>query len=60
MNVDVKLVRKTRLVSLAELRAHPQLADMQVLQRGNRLSITPVDPAHWKFILKLADRAAGK
>ena len=60
MNVDVKLVRKTRLVSLAELRAHLQLADMQVLQRGNRLSITPVDPAHWKFILKLADRAAGK
>ena len=60
MNVDVKLVRKTRLVSLAELRAHPQLADMQVLQRGNRLSITPVDPAHWKFIVKLADRAAGK
>jgi len=60
MNVDVKLVRKTRLVSLAELRAHPQLADMQVLQRGNRLSITPVDPAHWKFILKLADRAAAK
>ena len=60
MNVDVKLVRKTRLVGLAELRAHPPLADMQVLQRGNRLSITPVDPAHWKFILKLADRAAGK
>jgi predicted RNA-binding protein with PUA-like domain len=60
MNVDVKLVRKTRLVSLAELRAHPELAPMQVLQRGNRLSITPVDPAHWKFILKLADRAAGK
>jgi len=60
MNVDVKLVRKTRLVSLAELRAHPQLADMQVLQRGNRLSITPVDPAHWKFILKLAERPAGK
>ncbi len=60
MNVDVKLVRKTRLVGLAELRAHPELAQMQVLQRGNRLSITPVDPAHWKFIVKLAERPAGK
>jgi predicted RNA-binding protein with PUA-like domain len=59
MNVDVKLVRKTRLVGLAELRSHPELAQMQVLQRGNRLSITPVDPAHWKFILKLAERPAG-
>ncbi len=59
MNVNVKLVRKTRLVGLAELRAHPELAQMQVLQRGNRLSITPVDPAHWKFILKLAQRPAG-
>ena len=60
MNVDVKLVRKTRLVGLAELRARPELAQMQVLQRGNRLSITPVEPAHWKFILKLAERPAGK
>ena len=50
VNVDVKIVRKTRLVSLDELRAHPELATMIVLQRGNRLSITPVDPAHWRFI----------
>jgi predicted RNA-binding protein with PUA-like domain len=42
----------TRLVGLAELRAHPELAQMQVLQRGNRLSITPVDPDEWKFIVK--------
>jgi predicted RNA-binding protein with PUA-like domain len=54
--VDVKLVRKTRLVPLAELRAHPELAAMQVLARGNRLSITPVDPAHWAFVEKLAAR----
>jgi predicted RNA-binding protein with PUA-like domain len=53
MNVDVKLLRKTRLVPLAELRGHPQLANMRLLQRGNRLSITPVDPAEWKFIEKL-------
>jgi predicted RNA-binding protein with PUA-like domain len=49
-NVDVKLVRKTRLVPLAELRAHPELAELRILQRGNRLSITPVTAAEWKFI----------
>lgn len=52
LNVDVKLVKKTRLVSLSELREHALLADMLVLRRGNRLSITPVDPAHWKFIVE--------
>jgi len=56
VNVDVKFVRKTRLVSLAELRAHPELANMRILQRGNRLSITPVDPEEWAFIVKLAAR----
>jgi predicted RNA-binding protein with PUA-like domain len=50
LHVDVELVRKTRLVSLAELRAQPELAHMRVLARGNRLSITPVDPAEWNFI----------
>ena len=53
MNVDVKLVKKTRLLPLTELRAHPELANMRVLQRGNRLSITPVDPAEYEFILTL-------
>ncbi len=56
VNVDVKFVEKTPLVSLAEMRRHPELARMLVLQRGNRLSITPVDPAAWAFILKLAKR----
>ena len=50
MHVDVKLVKKTRLVPLSELRGYPKLANMQLLQRGNRLSITPVDPAEWRFI----------
>ena len=50
MNVDVKLVKKTRLVSLAEMRGHKELAGMPLLARGNRLSSTPVDPAEWKFI----------
>ena len=49
-NVDVKLVRKTPLVGLAELRRHPVLEDMRVLARGNRLSVTPVEPKEWAFI----------
>ncbi|QRJ64190.1 EVE domain-containing protein [Azospira restricta] len=48
--VDVSFVRKTRLLPLAELRAHPELAAMPILQRGNRLSITPVTAAEWNFI----------
>lgn len=52
MLVDVKLVRKAPLVSLAELRLHPELESMRILQRGNRLSITPVDPREWNFITK--------
>jgi predicted RNA-binding protein with PUA-like domain len=54
-HVDVKLVRKTRLLSLAEMRETPALATMRVLQRGNRLSITPVDPAEWRAVLKLLE-----
>jgi len=50
-NVDVRFVRKTRLVPLSELRGYPGLAGMLLLQRGSRLSITPVEPAEWKFIL---------
>jgi predicted RNA-binding protein with PUA-like domain len=52
-NVDVKLVKKTRLLPLSELRAYPELAGLRVLQRGNRLSITPVDPKEYEFILRL-------
>ncbi len=54
--VDVKFVRKNPLVSLAELRLHPELEHMRVLQRGNRLSITPVEPAEWRFIVDLIAR----
>jgi predicted RNA-binding protein with PUA-like domain len=54
-HVDVKLVRKTRHVPLAELRRHPALSGMRILQRGNRLSITPVSAAEWRFILGLME-----
>ena len=49
-NVDVQLVKKIALIPLGELREHPELAGMRTLQRGNRLSITPLDPVEWKFI----------
>jgi predicted RNA-binding protein with PUA-like domain len=50
LNVDVRLVERTPFVPLAALRAHKELAGMRVLQRANRLSITPVAPAEWAFI----------
>ena len=50
VNVEVKFVKKNRLLGLAELRQHKELAGMRLLARGNRLSITPVDPDEWKFI----------
>ena len=53
--VDVKLESIfAGTVSLAELREHPQLAEMRVIQRGNRLSITPVTAEEWNYILTLA------
>jgi predicted RNA-binding protein with PUA-like domain len=55
MLVDVKLERKTRLMPLSEMRVYPQLAKMLTLRRGNRLSITPVTEAEWKFIVKRLD-----
>jgi predicted RNA-binding protein with PUA-like domain len=50
--VDVRFVRKTRLLSLAQLRAAPELATLRVLQRGCRLSITPVTTAEWTAVLQ--------
>lgn len=52
--VDVRFVRKLkRLIPLSELKANPQLEDMPLLKRGNRLSIMPVDPQHWQQILAM-------
>jgi predicted RNA-binding protein with PUA-like domain len=57
LHVDVRLVRKTRLLPLAEMRAAPELASMELLRRGSRLSITPVTTAEWAAVL--ARLAAG-
>jgi len=56
-NVDLKFVKKTRVVPLPELRAQKALQKMQLLQRGNRLSITPVTQAEWECILGLLGKA---
>jgi predicted RNA-binding protein with PUA-like domain len=55
MLIDVKLAKKTRVMSLDEMRGYPELGDMVVLKRGNRLSITPVTDAQWRFIVARLD-----
>ena len=56
--LDVQALRKTRLLGLPELRGVPALAGMRLLQRGNRLSITPVTPDEWRTIEALLDAPA--
>jgi len=51
--VDVKLVRKTPLLALADLRVRPELEGLIILQKGNRLSVTPVESGHWNAIQAL-------
>jgi len=52
LHVDIKFVKKTRLIGLPELRETKALANMRILARGNRLSITPIETAEWAFITK--------
>jgi predicted RNA-binding protein with PUA-like domain len=53
VHVDVRLIEKTRLLPLSEMREAPSLATMQVLKRGNRLSITPVTADEWRAVKRL-------
>lgn len=50
--VDVQVLKKIPNITLPALRERPELADMLVLKKGNRLSITPVAAQHWKAIVK--------
>lgn len=51
--VDVQFVRKLkREISLQELKSYKSLANIPLLQRGNRLSVMPISKKHWDFILK--------
>jgi predicted RNA-binding protein with PUA-like domain len=56
-SVDVRFLSKCRAVSISDLRGHAELAEMRVLQKGNRLSITPVSKEEWRFIAKLMKSA---
>ncbi|CAN7265673.1 EVE domain-containing protein [Polaromonas sp. LjRoot131] len=49
--VDVQVTKKIPNITLPELRARPELEDLIILRKGNRLSITPVEPRHWKAIV---------
>ena len=51
--VDVRALRKTEPLTLPQLRAQRALAQMRLLQRGNRLSITPVTAAEWQAVMRL-------
>jgi predicted RNA-binding protein with PUA-like domain len=54
MLVDLAFVRKLkRVITLTEIKELPGLEDMILTRRGNRLSIMPVEPAHWKLVLSL-------
>ncbi|MFV1992805.1 MAG: EVE domain-containing protein [Acidiferrobacterales bacterium] len=54
MMVDVKMARKLkRTISLKELKAKSALKNMRLVQRGNRLSVMPVEKKHWDAILKI-------
>ncbi len=58
LHVDVRLVAKTRLLSLREMRQRPDLASMVLLKPGNRLSITPVSLTEWSALQPLLAGAA--
>lgn len=53
ISVDVKAVEQGRYLPLSEMRAVPELEDMVLLQKGSRLSISPVTPGQWNAILEL-------
>jgi len=53
LNVNVKFVKKTKLLGLKDIRTYNELKNMKILQRGNRLSITPVTAEEWNFINQL-------
>lgn len=52
-HVDVKLVQKTPFLPLSDLRHIPELSQMKLLQKGNRLSITPITTHEWNTIIPL-------
>jgi predicted RNA-binding protein with PUA-like domain len=56
ISVDVHAVKAGRYLTLAEMRTMPALEDMVLLQKGSRLSISPVTSAQWKAICKAIEK----
>ena len=54
--VDVRFKKKfKRVITLQELKADPFLAEMKLLQKGNRLSVMPIDQKYWDYIIAMAE-----
>ena len=51
--VDIEVLEEGPVLGIAELRQHPELAEMQILKKGNRLSITPLTEDEYRFIIRL-------
>ncbi len=43
-------------VTLTRMRAEPRLLGMELLKKGQRLSVQPVMPHEWKIVLELGRR----
>jgi predicted RNA-binding protein with PUA-like domain len=43
-----------RVIPLSELKSHPELGTMLVVQRGQRLSVMPVTEAEWNLVMGLS------
>ncbi|MDL2358081.1 MAG: EVE domain-containing protein [Pseudomonadota bacterium] len=50
--VDVHALERGSYLPLAEMRTMPALEDMVLLQKGSRLSISPITAAQWRTIVK--------
>jgi len=52
--VDIRFVQKfNSTISLKALKENPALKNMRLIQRGNRLSVMPVDEKEWQAILEV-------
>ncbi|RZA35108.1 MAG: EVE domain-containing protein [Lysobacteraceae bacterium] len=61
ISVDVRALEQGRYLPLTEMRAIPALEDMVLLQKGSRLSVSPVTQAQWNTIVALVrETAEGK
>ncbi|VAX23571.1 Protein of unknown function DUF55 [hydrothermal vent metagenome] len=57
MMVDIKLIKKfKRPVTLREIKEHPKLQNMRLVQRGNRLSVMPIEKKEFDLILRLSEK----